>query len=554
MGWITSVLLFVAFTFSCTLGGKDQHSGLTGDSASHSESDCDTCDSDDLIETSDSDSASASDWDHDGVSETDGDCDDDNPDVHPGAPEASGDGVDSDCDGLDATASPLQGPEYAVAGREGAYVGRSVAVAGDLDGDDEVDVLIGAPYTYGESDEGIAYVAHGPLHLGEMDLSTATPYTGLPVDASSLVGWAVAGPGDLDGDGLADMAYSVPFARGVEEFYAGVVYVIPGPALVPNEREAPDATILGAARYGDLGMALAAAGDANGDGLADLLVGSPRENTYEDWGGPEPGRTFLFAGPIEGSNVEEDAWLTLIGRDVLDYAGSDVASGDFNGDGHSDILIGGYGSARGAEMGGAAWVVYGPLSGTVSLDAAGAELISSQAGAYAGGEVACAQDVDADGRDDLLVGAPLSDASGERSGRAYLRYGPVTGSSDLEDADAVFSAVGAYDWTGAALAGAGDVNGDGYADVAIGAPQQYDLVTGQDARVSLFYGPLSGPRAPESADRIWVTTSSLDSAGMVLSTGVDLTGDGLPESLVGAPYDDQAQPQSGRVYALSLAD
>ena len=485
MGWITSVLLFVAFTFSCTLGGKDQHSGLTGDSASHSESDCDTCDSDDLIETSDSDSASSSDRDFDGVSEPDGDCDDDNPDVYPGALEASGDGVDSDCDGLDVVASPLQGPEYAVAGREGAYVGRSVAVAGDLDGDDEVDVLIGAPYTYGDSDEGIAYVAHGPLHLGEMDLSTATPYTGLPVDASSLVGWAVAGPGDLDGDGLADMAYSVPFARGVEEFYAGVVYVIPGPALVPNERDAPDATILGAARYGDLGMALAAAGDANGDGLADLLVGSPRENTYEDWGGPEPGRTFLFAGPIEGSNVEEDAWLTLIGRDALDYAGSDVASGDFNGDGHSDILIGGYGSARGAEMGGAAWVVYGPLSGTVSLDAAGAELISSLAGAYAGGE---------------------------------------------------------------------DVNGDGYADVAIGAPQQYDLVTGQDARVSLFYGPLSGPRAPESADRIWVTTSSLDSAGMVLSTGVDLTGDGLPESLVGAPYDDQAQPQSGRVYALSLAD
>ena len=215
--------LFVAFTVAWTLGGKDQHSGLTGDSASHSESDCDTCDSDDLIETSDSDSASSSDRDFDGVSEPDGDCDDDNPDVYPGALEASGDGVDSDCDGLDVVASPLQGPEYAVAGREGAYVGRSVAVAGDLDGDDEVDVLIGAPYTYGDSGEGIAYVAHGPRHLGEMDLSTATPYTGLPVDASSLVGWAVAGPGDLDGDGLADMAYSVPFARGVEEFYAGVV-------------------------------------------------------------------------------------------------------------------------------------------------------------------------------------------------------------------------------------------------------------------------------------------------------------------------------------------
>jgi hypothetical protein len=105
------------------------------------------------------------------------------------------------------------------------------------------------------------------------------------------------------------------------------------------------------------------------------------------------------------------------------------------------------------------------------------------------------------------------------------------------------------------MAGAGDVDGDGFADVLVSAPQQYTTSTGRRSRVSLFLGPLDGSIPPEAAEKVWASPTTGDTFGRdIAGGGFDLTGDGAPDALVGAPYDDQDGNLAGRAYILSLTD
>ncbi len=151
------------------------------------------------------------------------------------------------------------------------------------------------------------------------------------------------------------------------------------------------------------------------------------------------------------------------------------------------------------------------------------------------------------------MGAVLYHESAEREGRGYLLHGPVSGAIGLESADAMFTGLGAWDWTGARMIGAGDTDGDGLSEVLVSAPQQYEYSTGRFARVSLFEGPFSGEIQPESAARIFVSPFYADSLGMSLAVGPDLTGDGAPDLVAGAPYDDQGGYAGGRVTIRSVA-
>lgn len=535
--------------------GSDGHdTGASGDSAPDDTGESVPVDThEDTGEPTDT--FDSSDLDHDGYTPWTGDCDESNASAHVGVADTGEDGEDVNCDGLDRAADPLAGAEFAESGFI-HQVGAGVAFAGDLDGDDYPDLLVGATNNWGEyGDYGQVMIVHGPVLEASRDLADAVWFSGDIHDPTGEVGTAMVGPGDLDGDGFDDMVYSHPTADGDPEeewnTKAGVLYVIPGPASESNDYKEPDLVVYGASQFGLLGRSLGAAGDVNGDGTPDILAGSPKQNTSEDeFGGPQPGRALVFLAPILPDTLETDAFTTLIGEDPLDQTGAATASGDFNGDGHPDILTGAYWSSPRGTSSGSAWLTYGPVTGIMTLDVAPAQVLGEAEGDYAGHNVASAGDIDGDGADDLLINALFQASEGERAGRAYLLYGPVSGEVGLESSDATFQGLGPYDWTGDSLAGAGDLNGDGYGDVLIGAPQQYNVWTGRAARLSLFLGPLAGTYSPGHADRVWSSPTFTDSASSGLAAGQDITGDGLLDLLVGAPYDDQHFDGAGRAYVL----
>ena len=169
--------------------------------------------------------------------------------------------------------------------------------------------------------------------------------------------------------------------------------------------------------------------------------------------------------------------LVLIANDLIDrvgldqLAGAEIALGDFDDDGYDDLLVGApndtsYGSDRGT-----AYVVYGPYSGDMSLSSADAELASESTYDYAGWGVA-AGDIDNDGVEDVLVGAPYADSGGSNSGSAYLVLGPVSGFMYLTSADAKFVGEAADDKVGEGDLAVGDLNGAGGTDMILSAHEE----------------------------------------------------------------------------------
>ncbi len=446
-----------------------------------------------------------------------GDCEDGDPTIHPGAEDTAGDGIDDDCDGHDTFGG--FGGEYSLseastkltAHRANMDAGRLLDAA-DLDGDGVDDLLVATLYAHAFN--GGAFLVYGQIPGGTSSLpDVGYNIAGVPrtYGASRSIGL-----GDVDGDGFEDVEIGAPWASTPN------LAILLSPVLEDRALDAPDVTLLGASdSYFGHGSDV---GDMNGDGVADAVIGAyntlgargsvyveygPLEGTidmttdadaliegtaemgylgrnlragrdmdgdgigdaivpavYASVGPTNSGITYILTGPLSGTTTMDDAHGAYAGIEPSESSGYCVSQGDVDGDGLADAVISSFSSELGMQAG-AVYVVFGPANDTAGLDVADLVIFGEAANGYFGmGNTV--GDVDHDGVDELLIGAPMEDSLGA----AYLFMGPISaGRFTASEATARF--VGEYPdgELGHGLA-IGDFDGDGWGDLAMGASSE----------------------------------------------------------------------------------
>ncbi|HEX7077629.1 MAG TPA: PKD domain-containing protein [Candidatus Eisenbacteria bacterium] len=280
------------------------------------------------------------------------------------------------------------------------------------------------------------------------------------------------------------------------------------------------------------GISAASAGDVNGDGLDDVIVGA----WTNDAGGQDAGRAYLYLG---GANPGSEPALVFQGKNAGDNFGVSVASaGDVNGDGFADMIVGAWrNDAAGLDAGRAYLFFGGP-----GADAIADRVYTGQvAGDRFGVSVSSAGDVNGDGFDDVIVGAFLSDAGGTDAGRAYVYFG---GPASDQVADWVLTGDAPLDDFAWSVSRAGDVNGDGFDDVIVGAYAN-DAGAIDAGRAYVFYGGIAPDASPD-----WVLTGEAggDRFGVHVASAGDVNGDGFADLIVGADMSDVGGTNAGRAY------
>ena len=424
------------------------------------------------------------------------------------------------------------------------WVGSAMAPAGDVDGDGQADVLLGDPYTGRQA--GAVYMVGGPI-TGRIDLSEArTQFLG--VEEQDWAGVSVAGAGDIDGDGYDDVLIGAPGHGPPGRPNVGTAYLVLGPVTGSFDLSLSDATFVGERPNDGAGISVSSAGDVDDDGLPDVLVGA-----QGSWGADGSvdysGAAYVASGWRRGTMRLRAADARMYGALDADSLGNSVDGlGDVSGDGVDDILIAAFVTDENGYNSGSAYVLFGPVAGEIAPSEADAALVGEVQDDYAGSSTASAGDVDGDGLQDILIGAPYNDENAERCGAAYLVHGGVTGTLWLGDADARLYAENRWDHAGTGVSGAGDVNADGHDDLLVGAYGNDE--GGRDAGAAyLVRGPVMGSIDLERADLKLVGQPG-ESAGYGVADAGDLDGDGRADILVGVPGHSVDGIVSGAAYVL----
>lgn len=367
-------------------------------------------------------------------------------------------------------------PDLSVIGEaEVEFVSRGMAGVSDLSGDGLHDLLIGAPNFGPGRGRAAVFLGGGGSGLRSLSEGDAV-FEG----TTGLFGAFVAGPGDMDGDGLADALVSAIFESTGGEGAGAVSFV--GGEISGEGGSAADLPTLHGEVQDNAGWSSAAAGDVDGDGLADAWVGRPGA----DDGVGDGGAVALILGAPRVSAALVDAPLTALGVAAADRAGTSVAGGeDVDGSGAPDLLVGAPGAGAGAGEG--ILVLDPPASGTLTLADAASSWRAEVGGAAAGWCVALPGDLDGDGRSEALIGA-FGGEAGLNEGVVALIYGPgLAGARGFAEADARFQGGEVGDFAGWFVAGAGDVDGRGGPDLLIGA-QRSDRGGEEAGRTHLIPG------------------------------------------------------------------
>lgn len=451
----------------------------------------------------------------------------------------------------------------------GDEIGWSVSNAGDINGDGITDIIIGAPE---EGTGGSSYIIFGTTTgFSNINLSTLTTNQGFAIYSSTAYeqnGYSVSKIGDINGDGYDDIIIGAYGAQDNTAGY-GIGYVIFGKASGFNAIDVDTMTTnqgFSIINSNNLGHSVSGAGDFNKDGYDDFIISAVSTKT----GGNGLGTTYLLFGHSGSfSNIDLSKALTsnqgfmITGDPNYYYSGYSVSgAGDVNGDGYDDIVIGAPGSIYSNPVStGRSYVIFGGTN-TLTISLAnlnanqGFSITGAKAGNRIGISISAAGDVNGDGYDDVIIGAPYVQTSSYSSqtgslsyanaGTSYVVFGNTTKhlnninlATTPQSSWFYISSYTAYSYSGYSVSGAGDVNGDGYDDLVVGAPSSFGYIGIGTSYV--IFGGISyeniNLNTLTSSQGFYVTqsyTSNTGSCGYSVSLA-DMNNDGLADVIIGAP-------------------
>ncbi|MFT5583945.1 MAG: hypothetical protein ACI9VR_001529 [Cognaticolwellia sp.] len=466
-----------------------------------------------------------------GYADQEGDCDDAEALAHPGLEEVCSDGIDNDCDGGSNDCAPAGNMDttsavYGLLGnQEEDLLGLDVFGSEDLDGDGLGDVLVGSLKGGRDVPESGAAFLLRTQPSGVNEVSSVVDAQVTSDLERDFLGYCVRGGVDLNDDAQLDWVACAPGDVNRDTAMAnedrGEVFVFSGDLSgTVDAREGALIRLVGHEPGLHFGTT-AALSNAGGPTLA---VGARAESLIADGAGA----VYLFTSPLDAQVSSSDADAVIRHSLEGERFGTAVALVDLNGDGIADLMAAGQGGAwpEDEERGTVAWF-NGPLLGAYQIEDAEGRVVGAPESLV--GQDFSTGDMNGDGYLDLAASHYMDGATG-----AYIFTGPIQGDLLISEAPAFIGEESTSNKAGSSLDMGRDMDGDGNADLLLGA---WGTPEGENhGRAYLFMGPFEGESSLDGARASWGHTESEAAFGSPVRFAPDSDGDGTPEVLIGAPY------------------